>query len=136
MNILTKNGNITLVKRIGCILYLFLTIMRLFTASVCIQREEDPTIILKCIPTNEITFGGTDTEIQKQYEKHIWFKNGLYIDLIHLGKMEGVNNVYLFLMDTWLILTGIFVIIYTSRCIFGQYKKRNFFRVKDKKCSQ
>ena len=136
MNILTKNGNITLVKRIGCILYLFLTIMRLFTASVCIQREEDPTIILKCIPTNEITFGGADTEIQKQYEKHIWFKNGLYIDLIHLGKMEGVNNVYLFLMDTWLILTGIFVIIYTSRCIFGQYKKRNFFRVKDKKCSQ
>ena len=136
MNILTKNGNITLVKRIGCILYLFLTIMRLFTASVCIQREEDPTIILKCIPTNEITFGGADTEIQKQYEKHIWFKNGLYIDLIHLGKMEGVNNVYLFLMDTWLILTGIFVIIYTSRSIFGQYKKRNFFRVKDKKCSQ
>ena len=134
MNILTKNGNITLVKRIGCILYLFLTIMRLFTASVCIQREEDPTIILKCIPTNEITFGGADTEIQKQYEKHIWFKNGLYIDLIHLGKMEGVNNVYLFLMDTWLILTGIFVIIYTSRSIFG-HKKRNFFRVKDKKCS-
>ena len=136
MNILTKIANNTLVKRIGCILYLFLTIMRLFTASVCIQREEDPTIILKCIPTNEITFGGADTEIQKKYEKHIWFKNGLYIDLIHLGKMEGVNNVYLFLMDTWLILTGIFVIIYTSRCIFGQYKKRNFFRVKDKKCSQ
>lgn len=136
MNILTKIANNTLIKRIGCILYLLLTIMRLFTASVCIQREEDPTIILKCIPTNEITFGGADTEIQKQYEKHIWFKNGLYIDLIHLGKMEGVNNVYLFLMDTWLILTGIFVIIYTSRCIFGQYKKRNFFRVKDKKCSQ
>ena len=136
MNILTKIANNTLIKRIGCILYLLLTTMRLFTAVVYIQREEDPTIILKCIPTNEITFGGADTEIQKQYEKHIWFKNGLYIDLIHLGKMEGVNNVYLFLMDTWLILTGIFVIIYTSRCIFGQYKKRNFFRVKDKKCSQ
>ena len=136
MNILTKIANNTLIKRIGCILYLLLTIMRLFTAVVYIQREEDPTIILKCIPTNEITFGGADTEIQKQYEKHIWFKNGLYIDLIHLGKMEGVNNVYLFLMDTWLILTGIFVIIYTSRCIFGQYKKRNFFRVKDKKSSQ
>ena len=135
MNILTKNGNITLVKRIGCILYLFLTIMRLFTASVCIQREEDPTIILKCIPTNEITFGGADTEIQKQYEKHIWFKNGLYIDLVHLGKMQGVNNIYLFLMDTWLILTGIFVIFYTSSNIFGPIK-RNFFRVKDKKCSQ
>ena len=135
MNILTKIANNTLIKRIGCILYLLLTIMRLFTAVVYIQREEDPTIILKCIPTNEITFGGADTEIQKQYEKHIWFKNGLYIDLIHLGKMEGVNNVYLFLMDTWLILTGIFVIIYTSRSIFG-HKKRNFFRVKDKKCSQ
>ena len=119
MNILAKIANNTLIKRIGCILYLLLTIMRLFTAAVYIQREEDPTIILKCIPTNEITFGGADTEIQKQYEKHIWFKNGLYIDLIHLGKMEGVNNVYLFLMDTWLILTGIFVIIYTSRCLFG-----------------
>ena len=124
MNILTKIANNTLVKRIGCILYLFLTIMRLFTASVCIQREEDPTIILKCIPTNEIAFGGADTEIQKQYEKHIWFKNDSFIDLIHLGKMEVVNDVYLFLMDAWLILTGIFVIVYTTKRIFWKYKKR------------
>ena len=98
--------------------------MRLFTASVCIQREEDPTIILKCIPTNEIAFGGADTEIQKQYEKHIWFKNDSFIDLIHLGKMEVVNDVYLFLMDAWLILTGIFVIVYTTKRIFWKYKKR------------
>lgn len=124
MNILAKIANNTLIKRIGCILYLLLTIMRLFTASACIQREEDPTIILKCIPTNEITFGGADTEIQKQYEKHIWFKNDSFIDLIHLGKMEVVNDVYLFLMDAWLILTGIFVIVYTTKRIFWKYKKR------------
>ena len=62
-SIISKGVTFALINKNCCVLCMLLTFLRLFTASVYIQREEDPTIILKYFPTNKTVFGRADAEI-------------------------------------------------------------------------
>lgn len=71
----------------------------------------------------KLSFGGADTEIQKQYEKHIWFKNDSL--LTYTSGKNGSSEWCIFIPDgCMVILTGIFVVVYTTKRIFWKYKKR------------
>ena len=101
-------------RKIFVWIYLFLTIIKLFTANIYTMREEDPTIYFKPVPTFENTFYGAheDSIERKYYEgKYDWYKNGQYWEVFHSpgGMQDIVCILYNTMIVTWWVLSVIMI---------------------------
>lgn len=98
------------------LIYVFLTFIKLFTASIDKQREEDPTLILKLTPTIQNVFHGSDEAIETYTETHNWYKEHKYCEIIHFGSV-GLLRIYEFIIYFWWFVTflGIIYVFYQSQ---------------------
>lgn len=92
------------------VVFVILTILRFFTACVDFQREEDPTVILKCAPTVQNVFYGSDKAIAEYSEKYEWYREEKYIEMIHLASID-LLPVYLFIADLWFVSAAALAVI-------------------------
>ncbi len=103
-------------KKVVIVAFFILTIVRFFTATVDLQREEDPTVIMKYVPTVQNVFYGSDKAASEYSEKYKWYRDGSFIELIHLGDTD-LQTVYLAFSDLWyvsavaLAITGILTVV-------------------------
>ena len=98
MNVFVSNGKIIVS------IYIALTIIKLFTANIYSQREEDPTIYFKLHPTVSNTFGGEDRRIIVDKSRHSWYENGQYWEILHTnggGARSVLGNIYDTLIVLW-----------------------------------
>ena len=89
-------------KIVVVVVFFILTIVRFFTATVDFQREEDPTVILKYVPTVQNVFYGSDKAINEYSEEYKWYGDEEFIELIHLGNID-LQSVYLVIADLWFV---------------------------------
>ena len=91
-------------------IYVVLTIIKLFTANIYTQREEDPTIYIKVYPTISNTFGGSDREIEFYNRRYSWYKNQKYLELFHSNNYRAFEFAYSTLIIFWWIMsTGLII---------------------------
>ena len=98
MNFFTSNGKIIVS------IYIVLTIIKLFTANIYSQREEDPTIYFEIQPTISNTFGGEDRYIFVDERRHSWYRNHQYWEIFHTnggGARSVLGDIYDVLIISW-----------------------------------
>lgn len=85
-------------------IYILLTIIKLFTADIYLQREEDPTIYFKFRPTIQNVFGGSDKSISVDKHRHSWYDKGHYWEIFHTnggGARSIIGDIYNVLIVLW-----------------------------------
>ena len=87
-------------KMIICI-YIALTIIKLFTASIYQQREEDPTIYFKVQPSISNVFQSSDRHIDFYNDEFQWYRNNQYRELFHANGNVVVALIYFALILLW-----------------------------------
>jgi len=92
-------------RRLVCIIYLLLTVFGIFTALINDQREENPTLILKAVPTTEYYFKGADSDITFYENKYEWYKNNEYLEILHLHGNAVFTYIYIAVVWCWRIIT-------------------------------
>jgi len=94
-------------------IYLILTLIKLFTATIGRQIEEDPTIYIKFYPTITNHFNGANRDIERYESKYSWYANNQYWKLVNsngnfaLGLVIGLG--YTILIFLWWVLSAGFV---------------------------
>jgi hypothetical protein len=95
-------------------IYIVLTIIKLFTANIYSQREEDPTIYFKLQPTISNTFGGGDRAIFVDERRHPWYRNHQYWEIFHTnggGARSVLGDIYdLLIISWWVSSAGLIVL--------------------------
>jgi hypothetical protein len=92
------------IKKSIIIIYVILTVIKLFTARIDHVREEDPTIYFKFVPTISNVFlrGGDTSGYREMYEsRHSWYKNMQYWEICHGNNSSTFNFVYETLIFLW-----------------------------------
>ena len=82
-------------------IYIVLTIIKLFTATIGSQREEDPTIYFKLHPTINNIFFGSDKDIERYSIKYSWYRNNQYWEIFHSSGHYIVWDIYRILIILW-----------------------------------
>ena len=108
-------------KKSIIIIYIVLTILKWFTATTYFQREDDPVLIFKYMPTIENTFGGSDKCIQEQEQIHSWLQKRHYIDILSFAKAEVLNSIYLVTVKLWYPVTLIFCLYLIWKFMIYKY---------------
>lgn len=82
-------------------IYIALTVIKLFTANIYHQREEDPTIYFKLHPTLDNVFSGSDKSIDFYKNKYLWYRNRQYWEMFHDSSSYVVELIYDALIISW-----------------------------------
>ena len=106
-------------KSVFIIVYILITIIKLFTARIDLQIEEGPTIIFRCFPFINNIFYGNNKKIEYYSEKYAWYKSRQYKSLLnlHSSKVLLFVNAYDCIIYIWWISTVIILIITIIRLI-------------------
>lgn len=112
-------------KIILSIVYIVLTIWKLFTARLALRIEEAPLIVLKAVPTlgNNVIKSGEDQWIAQNWIKSSWYEQGKYIRLFSTNGSSFWIGVYDILILIWWIST-ICIIVYLGYMLFQYIFKR------------
>lgn len=106
-------------KKNHIIIYSVLSFIKLFTASIHLQREEDPTIILKLIPSLKNIFIGSDNALDMYETKYLWYRKHLFIEVLHLNTKSDI--IYQLIVMLWWVATLLLILYFIKK----QFKKNN-----------
>lgn len=105
INLVTQN-----IKLIVSI-FLVLTIIKLFTAAIYGQREDDPAFCLKIFPTIENIFDGHDDNVARYRSQHSWYKNQQYWILFRGNDNILIEYVYFIMILSWWFMSAILIVV-------------------------
>lgn len=99
--------------------YVVLSIIKFFTARIDFQIEEGPIIVAKFYPALRNIFYGGDRCIERYNQQYIWYKEKLYVDLLHTHDFVWLYDTLIYI---WWIATISFIIYLALKLLTAIYK--------------
>ena len=101
-------------KKIVVTIYVFLSIIKLFTIRIDFVREEDPTIYFKFYPTieNHIMACVEEGQLKEYYKnKYVWYEKEQYWEIFHSpgGMQNIIGYAYGVIISLWWIYSICFI---------------------------
>jgi len=107
--------NLILNAKLIISIYVILTIIKLFTARVDLQRPECPTYVLKIYPTLRNVFYPEDMHVAYYNSKYKWYKNEQFLEVFRSHSNRLVMDIYDALIFLWCAVSIVLIVfaIYT-----------------------